>query len=163
MIPLLKSFAHSIAVRSVAFACIAMLCQLAHADCYFDPFTGRQICTEPQRGREAYSGSARLVGPNYPVAEGTSPSVDSSAHCRITVGDGSMGSGTLVACDKAIGLVLTCSHLFDQSTGRIVVRFPSGVRYAAQLVDQDRGHDLAAIAIRRPNVKPLVMSDQDQG
>jgi len=113
------------------------------AQCSIDPVTGRQVCTSPDRG--------------------SAPAIDSSAHCRITVADGSTGSGTLVACDQSGGWVLTCSHLFDGSTARIVVAFPSGERFAANLIDRDRPHDLAALAIRRPDVKPLAVSDQEPG
>ena len=80
-----------------------------NAQCYYDPFTGRRICTQlPQE-----------------------PAIDSEiAHCRITVGDGSAGSGVLVSVDDTTGLVLTCSHLFDDATGRIIVAFSNGKRYA---------------------------------
>ena len=136
---------------------VALFCEVVQAQCYFDPFTGRQICTQPQDGWQPYSEAMRRLGPYSPPAEAGSP----AAHCRITVGDGSAGSGTLVACDQAVGLVLTCSHLFDELSGRIVVTFPNGRQYAARLLERDRGHDLAALAIRRPEVTPLAVSDQE--
>ncbi|HEX2473931.1 MAG TPA: hypothetical protein VHK01_04265, partial [Lacipirellulaceae bacterium] len=52
--------------------------------------------------------------------------LDHSAHCRITVADGSAGSGTLVRRSSSTGLVLTCAHLFDDATGRIIVTFAGG-------------------------------------
>lgn len=110
----------------------------ARAQCYVDPYTGQRICTRP----------------SSPSAD-ASTNVDASAHCRISVADGTMGSGTLVAGDQSVGLVLTCSHLFDSSKSQIVVTFPDGGQFAARLVDHDRAHDLAALAIRRPGVEPL--------
>ncbi len=106
---------------------------MAQAQCYIDPVTKEQICTP----------------------------VSSSAHCRITVADGSTGSGTLVRRSDSLGLVLTCSHLFDNATGRIVVTFTNGERFAARLVERDRAHDLAALMIRRPDADPVGVSDDD--
>jgi hypothetical protein len=51
--------------------------------------------------------------------------------------------------------------LFDGSTGPIVVTFPNGQRFAANLIDRDRAHDLAALAIRRPNVLPVTVSAEE--
>jgi hypothetical protein len=124
-------------IAVVAAINCTVLCAIANAQCYFDPFTGQQICTPPSQG----------------------PTIDSSAHCRITVGDGSVGSGVLVSRDDATGLVLTCSHLFDDATGRIIVAFPNGKRYAALLLERDQGHDLAALSIRRPDIEPLSLSE----
>jgi hypothetical protein len=137
----------------------ASLCRPVNAQCYIDPFTGRQVCTQPMYGwRSASVPYARPQSErNSPLAAESPQS--SNAHCRITVGDGSTGSGTLVARDDAIGLVLTCAHLFDDSTGRIVVTFPSGRRFAARLLDRDNAHDLAALAIRRPDVEPITPTD----
>jgi hypothetical protein len=103
------------------------------AQCYIDPVTNEQICTP----------------------------VSSSAHCRITVGDGSTGSGTLVRRSESLGLVLTCAHLFDNATGRIIVSFNNGQRFAARLVKRDRTHDLAALLIRRPDAEPIDVSDEE--
>jgi hypothetical protein len=66
----------------------------------------------------------------------------------------------LIGADESLGLVLTCSHLFDQSTGRIVVTFPNGSRFAARLIDRDRAHDLAALSIRRPGIDPIKVSTE---
>jgi hypothetical protein len=57
--------------------------------------------------------------------------------------------------------VLTCSHLFDCSKSGIVVSFPNGRRYAANLIDLDRANDLGALEIRRPSIEPLTISDTD--
>ncbi len=86
----------------------------------------------------------------------------SAASCRITVGDGSTGSGTLVACSDTTGVVLTCSHLFDDSVSNVVVTFPNGRRYGARVFDRDRAHDLAALLIRRPDVEPVAIDDDSQ-
>src|SRR5215212_9088310 len=107
---------------SAAFT-FALACGAAHAQCYTDPLTGQRICT-------------RQVSPGATAA--TTSNVDPSAHCRITVADGTMGSGTLVACNDSVGLVLTCSHLFDTSKSQIIVTFPNGRRFAANLAQVDR-------------------------
>jgi hypothetical protein len=124
-------------ICGATLAPIVFALRTASAQCYFDPITGRRICT--------------------PLPQG--PSIDSSAHCRITVGDGSVGSGVLVSRDDTTGLVLTCSHLFDNAAGRIIVAFPNGKRYAALLLKRDQGHDLAALSIRRPEIEPLSFSE----
>jgi hypothetical protein len=92
--------------------------------------------------------------------------LDSSAHCRIHVGDdGSasnfVGSGTLIAKNESTGLILTCSHLFDNANSNIVVTFPNGTRFGARLIDRDPGNDLAALVIRTPDVEPLSVVDTD--
>jgi hypothetical protein len=83
------------------------------------------------------------------------------AHCRIYVGDGSTGSGTLVARSDRTGTVLTCSHLFDTSTAEIVVAFPDGSRYGARMIDRDRANDLAALLIKRPDAEPITIDDDE--
>ncbi len=88
----------------------------------------------------------------------TPPStLNPSPHCRIHVGDGSGGSGALVELNNGTGFVLTCSHLFDNATTNIVVAFPNGQRFAARLLERDPAHDLAAILIHKPNLKPLAV------
>jgi hypothetical protein len=72
-----------------------------------------------------------------------------------------MGSGTLVDCNGSVGLVLTCAHLFETSKSQIVVSFPNGGRFGANLVDLDKANDLAALEIRRPDVAPLAVCDEE--
>jgi S1-C subfamily serine protease len=129
-------------------------CATTRAQCYVDPITGQRICT---RQGSPYQPPTAPTG----RAISDSPSVDSTAHCRISVADGTMGSGTLVGSTDTIGLVLTCSHLFNSSKSNIVVSFPSGRRFSADLIDLDRANDLAALAIRRPDVQPLVVSENE--
>ena len=131
---------------ALALILTAFACATAQAQCYTDPLTGQRICTVE-------------VSPRQPAAE--TSNVDSTAHCRITVADGTMGSGTLVASSDTVGLVLTCSHLFNSSKSNIVVSFPNGRRFAANLIDLDRANDLAALAIRRPDFAPLAVSEAE--
>jgi hypothetical protein len=128
----------------------------ARADCYIDPISGRRICTSPSAGWQSISfgGQGTLN-----VLQSPAPSPQSPAHCRISIGDGTTGSGTLIAVDNSVGLVLTCSHLFDSSTEQIIVAFTNGGRFAARLVERDRAHDLAALVIRPPQVEPLAVDD----
>jgi hypothetical protein len=125
---------------------LVIACATAQAQCYVDPVTGQRICT-------------RQVAPCAPVSGASN--VDSTAHCRISIADGTLGSGTLVACNESVGLILTCSHLFDSSESNIIVSFPNGRRFAASLIDIDRANDLAALAIRRPDLAPLPVSDNE--
>jgi len=127
------------------------VCIAVRADCYIDPATGRRICTSPDSGWRSISGSTSIA--ERPA------SVDSRAHCRVTVGDGSTGSGTLIEVTKDAGLVLTCSHLFDTATAQIVVTFAGGGQFAARLVTRDRAHDLAALLIRPPRLAPVAVND----
>ena len=133
----MKSHLH----RLCLFVLIAPACGAVRAQCYTDPFTGQRIC-------------ARQMMPSQPAAN--TADVDSAAHCRISVADGAMGSGTLVGANDSVGLVLTCSHLFDSSKSGIVVAFPNGRRYAANLIDLDRANDLGALEIRKPGVEPRI-------
>ena len=87
--------------------------------------------------------------------------VPHDAHCRIHVGDGAVGSGTLISKNDATGLVLTCSHLFDSSTSSIVVEFPDRSRFGARLIDRDPANDLAALLIQRPSAEPLSVDDNE--
>ncbi|MEX2317138.1 MAG: serine protease [Pirellulales bacterium] len=114
--------------------------------------TGQQVCPLNQQ---------QIRNPYPPALDSRPSALDSAAHCRITVGDGTAGSGTLVARSAKAGLVLTCSHLFDGSTAKIVVTFPNGQRFAAYLVERDRAHDLAALIIDRPDAEPVAVSEAE--
>ena len=67
----------------------------------------------------------------------------------------SMGSGSLVAVDANHGLVVTNWHVVRDATGPITVVFPDGFRSGALILKVDRDWDLAALAIQKPNVKPI--------
>jgi hypothetical protein len=68
------------------------------------------------------------------------------------------GSGALVAVNESSGLVLTNWHVVRDSTGLIIVWFPDGFNSGAYLLRVDRTWDLAALAIRRPNIAPIPVS-----
>jgi hypothetical protein len=148
----MNTFTHRRTISAAVCAAV-MLGAVPHhsvnAQCYIDPFTGRQVCTQPN-----FYGWHSAAASSNPPSEIPNPQ-SSRAHCRISVGDGSTGSGTLVARDASLGFVLTCSHLFDDSTSQIVVTFPNGQRFGARLLDRDRAHDLAALAIRRPEIEAI--------
>lgn len=103
--------------------------------------------------------------PVHRISQPPAPSPQSplphAAHCRILVADGSTGSGTLVDRNDKAGLVLSCSHLFDQATEGIVVAFPNGQQFAARLTDRDRAHDLSALVIQRPEIEPVTVDDTE--
>ena len=62
-------------------------------------------------------------------------------------------SATLVDRNETQGLVLTANHCTDG--GPYVVEFTDGTKWTGNLVGQDPDYDLAAIAIRRPDVVPI--------
>jgi hypothetical protein len=66
----------------------------------------------------------------------------------------------LVAVDETSGLVITNWHVVRDAAGPIVVHFPDGFRSRAYLLRTDRDWDLAALAIRRPNVPPIPLANQ---
>jgi len=70
----------------------------------------------------------------------------------------SYGSGSLVAVNESSGLVLTNWHVVRDVAGPIVVYFPDGFHSVAYLLRTDRDWDLAALAIRRPNVQPIALA-----
>ena len=70
------------------------------------------------------------------------------------------GSGALVAVNESSGLVLTNWHVVRDAAGPIVVYFPDGFHSVAYLLRTDRDWDLAALAIRRPNVQPIPLAAQ---
>jgi len=71
----------------------------------------------------------------------------------------SLGSGTLVAVNEHHGLVVTNWHVVRDAAGPIAVMFPNGFRSAALVLKTDREWDLAALAIWRPNVEPVPLSN----
>ncbi len=72
----------------------------------------------------------------------------------------SLGSGCLVAVDAQHGLVVTNWHVVRDATGPITVVFPDGFRSGAVLLRTDHDWDLAALAIQRPSVGPMVLSTE---
>jgi hypothetical protein len=152
--------------RFTPLIALALLIGHAHAQCYVDPYTGQRYCTGPSGscpscGNCPSCNLSRPVVPQTPTPRANTVNVDSTAHCRITVNNTTLGSGTLIARDQSIGLVITCAHLFDDSTQKIVVAFPSGGQFAATIADIDHDQDLAALAIRRPEVEPLPVAAGD--
>lgn len=99
--------------------------------------------------------------PTQSAATDSQTSTAHEAHCRVFVGDGSTGSGTLIARNAATGLILTCSHLFDDSSTDIVAAFPDGSRFGGRLVDRDSANDLAALLIKRPDSEPIGVDDSE--
>ncbi len=67
----------------------------------------------------------------------------------------SCGSGALVGVKDDLGLVVTNWHVVRDAAGQIVVVFPDGFRLGATVLGTDRDWDLAALAIRRPQVAPI--------
>ncbi len=72
----------------------------------------------------------------------------------------SYGSGTLVGVDQTLGLVVTNWHVIRDAAGPITVVFPDGFRSTATVLAADRHWDLAALAIRRPNVRPVPLASE---
>ncbi|MDE0737316.1 MAG: serine protease, partial [Pirellulaceae bacterium] len=77
---------------------------------------------------------------------------------RIMADDGnatSYGSGTLVARNEKLSLVITNWHVVRDAKGEITVAFPDGFRSSANVVKKDRNWDLAALVIWSPKVEPV--------
>lgn len=70
------------------------------------------------------------------------------------------GSGTLVDVNATHGLIVTNWHVVADAAGPITVAFPDGFTSPAQVLKMDRDWDLAALAIRRPNVSPVRLARQ---
>lgn len=135
---------------------LSVLLLIAPAEC-----ARAQVCYGGTCYPQQPTAPARLV---MPIESATQPPHD--AHCRIYVGDGTIGSGTLISKNDATGLVLTCSHLFDDAASEdassdVVVSFPDGGRFGARLIDRDPANDLAALLIQRPNSEPLDVDDSE--
>ncbi len=87
-----------------------------------------------------------------------------SAICRIQNDLGSavdLGSGTLIEKnhDGTRGVVLTCSHLFRDGVGRVMVTFPNGTTHGARLLGVDHEADLAALLIANPAPQPIEIAE----
>lgn len=82
---------------------------------------------------------------------------------RIIVPEGgstSYGSGTLVNAQGKHGLVITNWHVVSDAVRPPTVLFADGFRSLAQVVKADRDWDLAALAIWRPQVDPVLLATQ---
>ena len=73
-------------------------------------------------------------------------------------GASSAGSGTLIGVSGSLGLVVTNWHVVRDATGPIMVIFPDGFTSTAEVLRTDRDWDLAALAIDRPNVRPVPLA-----
>jgi S1-C subfamily serine protease len=95
---------------------------------------------------------------DWPKAQAIHPAV-----VRIVApGQGSIsyGSGTLVDVNDQAGLVLTNWHVVNEVTGPISVHFPGGFYSIGSIQKVDRDWDLAAIAIKKPNVQCVAVANQ---
>lgn len=98
----------------------------------------------------SFTAASSFSGPNPAVVRVAVPERDGA----------SLGSGTLVAVNESSGLVLTNWHVVRDAAGPIVVIFPDGFRSGAYVLRTDRDWDLAALAIRRPNVQPIPIASE---
>jgi len=69
-----------------------------------------------------------------------------------------LGTGVLVAVDDTTGIVLTNWHIVERAQEKILVTFPNKRRYWACVVHTDKRRDLAALWIKRPDVRPLAIA-----
>ena len=109
-------------------------------------------------GLAATAGAQSALFTPAPSFSGPHPAV-----VRVAVperGGAAYGSGALVAVNESSGLVLTNWHVVRDAAGSIVVYFPDGFRSGAYLLRIDRDWDLAALAIRRPNVQPIALANE---
>lgn len=98
------------------------------------------------------------------TAPWSAPQQPHPAVARITVPQRenvvAFGSGTLIDANDKLGLVITNWHVVDGASGEIMVAFPDGFRSGGRVLKVDRDWDLAALAIWKPTVQPVVLSSQ---
>ena len=70
----------------------------------------------------------------------------------------SYGSGALVAVSETHGIVVTNWHVVRDAAGPIMIVFPDGFRSGATVMKADQDWDLAALAIWRPDVRPIALA-----
>ena len=68
------------------------------------------------------------------------------------------GQGSGFVLDRA-GHVLTNYHVVENHNRGIEVQLSNKHKYSAQLVGEDRTHDLALLQINAPNLQPVILSD----
>ncbi len=71
-----------------------------------------------------------------------------------------MGSGTLVDVENGYGLVVSAQHVLRGGGENVICEFPNGKRMAAKRVADKDKHDIAALLIRDPGIKPIDVSTQ---
>ena len=106
-------------------------------------------------------GGSRWAGPRSPRRSPHKPR--HPAVVRVTAierNGASLGSGVLVAVSQNYGLVITNWHVVRDASGPILVSFPDGFGSGATLLKTDRTWDLAALAISRPRVGPVMISTE---
>ena len=125
----------TVLLHRVVLACCVAFAVLAASTAWADPF---------------YNPALSFSAPHPAVVRVVAPERDGTSY----------GSGSLVAADETSGLILTNWHVVRDAAGPIVVHFPDGFRSGAVLLRIDREWDLAALAIRRPNVQPIPLATQ---
>lgn len=88
--------------------------------------------------------------PHAAVARVVNVTADGSRH---------YGSGTLVHKDGKQGIVLSCAHLFRSGTGNVLITFPDGRAYQANLAAVDHAWDLAALSIAAPGASQVKIAE----
>ncbi len=70
-----------------------------------------------------------------------------------------IGTGVLVWRGTKQATVLTVHHLFRQKATKVRVVFPNGEKYEAEQVYSEENPDLGVLTIPRPNIEPMVISE----
>ena len=129
-------FSHRIAsLHHVILTCCVVFATLAASAVWADPYV---------------NAASTFVAPHPAVVRVVAPDSDGVSY----------GSGSLVAVDETSGLIVTNWHVVRDAVGPIVIYFPDGFRSRGVLLRVDRDWDLAALAIRRPNVQPIPLASQ---
>jgi hypothetical protein len=97
----------------------------------------------------SFTPAPTFSGPHPAVARVVAPESDGTA----------FGSGTLVAVTDSSGLVITNWHVVRDAVGPISVWFPDGFHSPALVLRTDKDWDLAALAIWRPRVQPVLVAN----
>jgi S1-C subfamily serine protease len=101
--------------------------------------------------------AVEAVGPSVVSIEVQHPEPASRTPARSPQPRGGSGSGFVFTPD---GFILTNSHVVHGASS-IVVRFPDGLKYAADLVGDDPETDLAVVRISAPHLIPAQMGDSN--
>jgi hypothetical protein len=99
--------------------------------------------------QSGFTPASSFAPPHPAVVRVVSPERDGTAY----------GSGALVAVTESTGLVMTNWHVVRDAAGMITVLFPDGFQSPAAVLRTDRDWDLAALAIWRPSVAPISVSN----
>lgn len=122
--------------------------QQTQGNCYVDPYTGQTICNRPSYGWQPAYGGTRMIR-DVPSPQSQVATLPRPWRCRISMGNGNVGSGSLIGRTQ----VITNQHVVEGSGGCSVM-FPSGITVQGRVVATDPAYDLAMIEVPETGIEP---------